>query len=62
MTKDGVRIDTGFINHLQVVSTINYYTTADLHNLQSLHTILLSLFQLVFTTCSLELQKSHKII
>jgi hypothetical protein len=33
----------GFINHLQVVTTNNYYTIADLHNLQSLHTNLLSL-------------------
>jgi hypothetical protein len=39
----------GFINHLQVVTTINYYTVADSHNLQLLHTNLLSLFSLVFT-------------
>jgi hypothetical protein len=38
----------GFINYLQVVTTINYYSTADLHNLQSLHNNILSLFPLVF--------------
>jgi hypothetical protein len=39
----------GFINNLQVVTTINYYTIAALHNIQSLHTNLLSLSALVFT-------------
>jgi hypothetical protein len=39
----------GFNNHLQVITTNNYYTIADLHNLQSLHTNLLSVFPLVFT-------------
>jgi hypothetical protein len=38
----------GFINHLQVVTTNNYYTIAYLHNLQSLHTNLLSLFPVVY--------------
>jgi hypothetical protein len=38
-----------FINNLQVVTTNNYYTLTDLHNLQSLHINLLSLFPLVFT-------------
>jgi hypothetical protein len=38
---------TGFINHLQVVTTNNYYTAADLHNLP-LQTNLLSLFAIVF--------------
>jgi hypothetical protein len=38
VTKDGVRI-----GHLQVVTTNNDYTIANLHNLQSLHTNLLSL-------------------
>jgi hypothetical protein len=33
----------GFIGYLQVVTTNNYNTVADLHNLQSLHTNLLSL-------------------
>jgi hypothetical protein len=37
-----------FINHIQVVTTNNYYTIADLHNLQSLHINLLSVFPLVF--------------
>jgi hypothetical protein len=39
----------GFINHSQVVNTINYNTLLDLHNLQSLHYNLLSIFLLVFT-------------
>jgi hypothetical protein len=39
----------GFINHQQVVTTTNNYTTADLQNLQSLHINLLSLFPLDFT-------------
>jgi hypothetical protein len=39
----------GFIDHLQVVTTNNYYTVADLRSLRSLHTNLLSLFLLVFT-------------
>jgi hypothetical protein len=38
-----------FINNLQIVTAINYYTIADLRNLQSLHTNLLSLFLLFFT-------------
>jgi hypothetical protein len=29
----------GFSKHLQVVTTVNYYTVAALHNLQSLHTV-----------------------
>jgi hypothetical protein len=40
---------TGFINHLQVVTTITYYTIARLHNLQALHTSLLTLSAVVFT-------------
>jgi hypothetical protein len=47
--KTGFWLVIGFINRLQVVTTINYYTIADLRNLQSLHTNLLSLFPLVFT-------------
>jgi hypothetical protein len=43
------RLVIGFINNLQVVATINYYTIAALHNLQSLHTKLLSLSAQVFT-------------
>jgi hypothetical protein len=30
---DAFRLLIGFINHLQVVTTITYYTTARLHNL-----------------------------
>jgi hypothetical protein len=40
---------TGFINNLQVVTTISYYTIAALYNLQSLHTKLFSLSPLVYT-------------
>jgi hypothetical protein len=43
----------GFINHLQVVTTINYYTIAGLHNLQSPHANLLSLAAVVFNVFSL---------
>jgi hypothetical protein len=45
----GFGLVIGFINNLQVVTTINYYTTAALQNLQSLHTDLLSLSALVLT-------------
>jgi hypothetical protein len=38
-----------FINNLQVVSTINYYTIATLHNIQFLHTHAFSLSALVLT-------------
>jgi hypothetical protein len=38
----------GFINNLQVVTTINYNTIAALHNVQSLNTNLFSLSELVF--------------
>jgi hypothetical protein len=38
-----------FIDHLQVVTTINYNPIADFHNLQSLHINLLRLFPLIFT-------------
>jgi hypothetical protein len=37
------------IGYLQVVTTYNYNTIADLHNLQPLHTNFLSLSALVFT-------------
>jgi hypothetical protein len=46
-----------FINNLQVVTTNNYYTLADLHNLRSLHTNLFSLSPLVFMDKGLP--KSH---
>jgi hypothetical protein len=39
----------GFIGYLQVVTTNNYNTIADLHNLQSLRTNFLSLSALVLT-------------
>jgi hypothetical protein len=38
-----------FIGSSPVVTTNNYYDIADIHNLQSLHTNLPSLFPLVFT-------------
>jgi hypothetical protein len=47
--KTGCGLVIGFVNHLQVVTTNNYYTIAYVHNLQSLHTNILSLFPLVFT-------------
>jgi hypothetical protein len=49
VTKTGIGLVIGFINHLQVITTNNYYAVADLHNSQSHHTNLLSLFPLVFT-------------
>jgi hypothetical protein len=39
----------GFIGYLQILTTNNYNTVADLHNLQSLDTNLLSLSALVRT-------------
>jgi hypothetical protein len=45
----GFGLVIGFINNLQVVTTINYNTIADLLNLQSLHTNFFSLAPLVFT-------------
>jgi hypothetical protein len=45
----GFGLVIGFINNLQVVTTINYYTIADLHNVQSLHTNLFSPSALDFT-------------
>jgi hypothetical protein len=39
----------GFINIVQVVTTINYYTTVALESLQSLHTNILNLSALVLT-------------
>jgi hypothetical protein len=38
-----------FIGSSPVLTKNNYYTIADIHNLQSRHTNLLSLFPLVFT-------------
>jgi hypothetical protein len=49
VTKMGVGLVIGFINHLQVVTTYNYYSVAALHNLKSLHTNPFSLSALVFT-------------
>jgi hypothetical protein len=45
--KTGIGLVIGFINNLQIVTTNNYNTITDLHNLQSLHTNLLSLSALV---------------
>jgi hypothetical protein len=44
-----VWIGNRFIKHLEIVTTNNYYTLADLHNLRSLYTNLFSLSPLVFT-------------
>jgi hypothetical protein len=38
------------VDHLEVATANNYYTLADFHNLQSLHTNLLSLLSLVFVS------------
>jgi hypothetical protein len=45
----GFGLVIGFIGYLQDVTTNNYNAIADLHNLQSLHTNLLSPSALVFT-------------
>jgi hypothetical protein len=45
----GFGLANRFIGYSQVVTTINYYTIANLHNLQLLHIILLSVLPLVFT-------------
>jgi hypothetical protein len=42
-TETRFKLIIGFINNLQVITTINYSIVAGLHNLQSLHTNLLSL-------------------
>jgi hypothetical protein len=50
--KMGFRLVIGYINNIQVVTTINYCTIAALHNLQSLHTNLFSLSALAFVDLS----------
>jgi hypothetical protein len=45
----GFGLVIGFIDRLQLVTTNNYNTIPDLHNLKLLHYNLLSLFPLVFT-------------
>jgi hypothetical protein len=53
VTKDGIQIGNWiFNNNLQVVTSVNYYNIAALHNLQSLHTNILSISALVFTDLS----------
>jgi hypothetical protein len=54
VTETGFGLVIGFINRLQVATTITYETVPDLHNLQALCYNLLSLFPLVFTIRSLE--------
>jgi hypothetical protein len=44
----GFRLVIEFINYLQVITAVNYYTITDSHSLQSLHTNLFSLSALVF--------------
>jgi hypothetical protein len=48
MTGDAVRITNWFIGSSLVVTTLNYYAIAGLHNLKSLHANLLSLSAVVF--------------
>jgi hypothetical protein len=45
----GFGLVIGFINNLQVVTTLNYYVIAALRNLQSLNTNLFSLSALVLS-------------
>jgi hypothetical protein len=49
VTKTGFGLVIGFINCLQVATTITCNTVPDLHNLQSLHYNLLSLVPFAFT-------------
>jgi hypothetical protein len=49
VTETGFGLVIGFIKRLQVATTVTYNTVRALHNLQSLHYNLLSLFPLVFT-------------
>jgi hypothetical protein len=49
VTETGFGLAIGFINRLQVGATITYNTVPALHNLQSLHYNLLSVFPPVFT-------------
>jgi hypothetical protein len=56
--KMGFRLVIGFIDHLQVVTTINYNTIADLHNLQSLHTNL-SLSSWIYNTGTIKVSLNH---
>jgi hypothetical protein len=48
-TNDGVQIGNYIYRPPASRNSINYYTVIDFHNLQSLHTNLLSLFPLVTT-------------
>jgi hypothetical protein len=52
--KTPFRLLIGFINHLEVVTTVNYNTVTDLHNLHSLHFNLFSLSAIVFIAHSLD--------
>jgi hypothetical protein len=49
VTETGFGLVIGFINRLQVATTITYNTVPNLHNLQLLHYNFLSLVPLVFT-------------
>jgi hypothetical protein len=49
VTETGFGLVIGFINNLQVVTTINYNPVTDLHALKWLHTNLFSLSAIVFT-------------
>jgi hypothetical protein len=53
-------MEIGFTNHLQVVTTKTYYTITDLHNLQSFHIDLLSLFPLVISIRFLATDLQHR--
>jgi hypothetical protein len=62
VTETGFGLVIGFINRLQVATTITYNTVPDLHILQSLHYNLLSLFPLVFTISFLAVDLNTGII
>jgi hypothetical protein len=56
----GFELAKRFCTYSEVVTTINYYTTANLHNLRLLHITLLSLFPLVFTIRFLAKDTNYK--
>jgi hypothetical protein len=62
VTATGFGLVIGFINHSQVVTTINYNAVPNLHNLQSLHYNLLNLFPLLFTIRFLATDLNTRII
>jgi hypothetical protein len=60
VTETGFRLVIGFINHSQVVTTINYNTVPDLHHLQN--TVAHALGFFVFTSRLLATDLNTEII